>query len=228
MNMQTHRLSVWSGVVFMVLFSVGWVALARFLPPPSPNLGGTEIADFYRNNLFMIRLGLVLAQASLVFYLFWVVAIASQLKRIEGNSAIMADAQLLGGVGGCVAILIACLIWGTVSFRPERPPELTLLLNDLGWIIFTTTFAPFMTQDFAIAWAIFSDKSATPIYPRWLGYFNIWTPLLFIPAGLILFFKTGPFAWTGILAFWIPLVIFFIWVIVMTIMTLKAVNSPQR
>lgn len=224
MNIQTHRLSVWSGVVFMVLFSLGFVAISRFLPPPSPNLTGGEVAAFYRDNLFMIRLGLVLSQAALVFYLFWVAAIASQLKRIEGSSAILADAQLLGGLGGCVAILIACLVWATVSFRPDRSPDLLLLLNDLGWIIFTTTFAPFMTQDFAIAAAIFADKSKTPLYPRWVGYFNIWTPLLFVPAGLILFFKTGPFAWNGILAFWIPLIIFFIWMIVMTIMTLRAIN----
>lgn len=224
MNIQTHRLSVWSGVVFMALFVVGWVVLARFLPPPSPNLTGVEIADFYRNNLFMIRLGLVLSQAALVFYLFWVTAISSQLKRIEGTSPILADAQMLGGLGGCAVILIACIVWGAVSFRPDRPPELTLMLNDFGWLMFTTTFAPFMTQDFAIAWAIFSDQSAKPVYPRWVAYFNIWTPLLFVPAGLILFFKTGPFAWNGILAFWIPLTIFFIWMIVMTVMTLKAMN----
>ncbi len=208
----------------MVLFSIGWVALARFLPPPSPNLTGLEIAGFYRDNLFMIRLGLVLSQASLVFYLFWVVAISSQLKRIEGSSPILADAQLLGGLGGCTVILIACIVWGAVSFRPDRAPDLTLMLNDFGWLLFTTTFAPFMTQDFAIAWAIFSDKSPSPLFPRWVAYFNIWTPLLFIPAGLILFFKTGPFAWNGILAFWIPLVIFFTWMIVMTVMTLRAMN----
>lgn len=208
----------------MALFTVGWVAIARFLPPPSPNLTGIEVADFYRSNLFTIRLGLVLAQASLVFYLFWVASISSQLKRIEGASPVLAETQLIAGAGGCAAILIACLVWGVVSFRPDRPPELTLMMNDLGWIIFTTTFAPFMTQDFAIAGAIFSDKSAKPLFPRWVAYFNIWTPLLFVPAGLILFFKTGPFAWNGILAFWIPLVIFFIWMIVMTVMTLKAMN----
>jgi hypothetical protein len=224
MNMSSHRLCAWSGVAFMVLFSIGWVAIARFLPPPSPSLTGGEVADFYRSNLFTIRLGLVLSQASLVFYLFWVASISSQLKRIEGVSPILSETQLIGGAGGCAAILIACLVWGAVSFRPDRPPELTLMLNDFGWIVFTTTFAPFMTQDFAIAWAIFADKSKTPLYPRWVGYFNIWTPLLFVPAGLILFFKTGPFAWNGILAFWIPLTIFFIWMIVMTVMTLKAMS----
>jgi hypothetical protein len=39
--------------------------------------------------LFTIRLGPVMSQASLVFYLFWVASISSPLKRIEGALYLM-------------------------------------------------------------------------------------------------------------------------------------------
>jgi hypothetical protein len=42
---------------------------------------------------------------------------------------------------------------------------------------------------------------------------------------LIPFFKHGPFAWNGVLGFWVVATDFFIWVFVMYFTTLKAVNA---
>ncbi len=53
--------------------------------------------------------------------------------------------------------------------------------------------------------------------PRWLGYLNLWVAMLIIPAGLVLFFKHGPFAWNGVVGLYIPLVAFAIWILSMTI-----------
>jgi hypothetical protein len=36
--------------------------------------------------------------------------------------------------------------------------------------------------------------------------------LLIMPAGTVLFFKTGPFAWNGVAGLYIPLVGFVIWI----------------
>jgi uncharacterized membrane protein YraQ (UPF0718 family) len=48
-----------------------------------------------------------------------------------------------------------------------------------------------------------ADKRPDPTYPRWFGYLNLWCGTLFVPAGLIFFFKDGPFSWNGILAWWV-------------------------
>jgi hypothetical protein len=39
------------------------------------------------------------------------------------------------------------------------------------------------------------------------------TFLLFLPDQLLFFFKTGPFAWNGVLGFWVPLSVFCGWFI---------------
>ena len=61
--------------------------------------------------------------------------------------------------------------------------------------------------------------------PRWLAYFNLWVAFLFVPGGLILFFKTGPFAWNGVFTFWLPLSIFSLWFIVMFVALRKSIAN---
>ena len=38
--------------------------------------------------------------------------------------------------------------------------------------------------------------------PRWLGWFNLWAQIIYLPGILIPYFKSGPLAWNGLLAFW--------------------------
>jgi hypothetical protein len=61
------------------------------------------------------------------------------------------------------------------------------------------------------------------VFPRWLGYFNIWCALTFLPAALIYFFKNGAFAWNGVFCFWLPLTVFTTWFAVMFVMTRRAI-----
>lgn len=213
-------------MVFLILFALGWGLIARFVPPPSPTFGAAEIADFYRQNTQMIRLGMVITQISCIFLPPWVAVLSVQMKRIEGSSPVLAYTQLICGLAAMLVILGSALIWGTVAFRPERAPDLLLLINDVGWLIFTMTFAPFSTQGIAVALAIFSDMGPVPVFPRWLAYFNLWTATIFVPTGLILFFKSGPFAWNGLIGFWVPVGVFGVWFVMMTIYMLKALKPP--
>jgi len=47
--------------------------------------------------------------------------------------------------------------------------------------------------------------------------------VLFVPGGLLTFFKTGPFAWNGIFVWWVPFLVFFSWYLVMFVMLRKAI-----
>jgi hypothetical protein len=69
----------------------------------------------------------------------------------------------------------------------------------------------------AVAAAILIDRRDEPVLPHWLGYLSLWVALLIIPAGLVLFFKQGPFAWTGIIGLYTPLTGFVVWIFSLTI-----------
>ncbi|MGB8390637.1 MAG: hypothetical protein WCE76_23335, partial [Mycobacterium sp.] len=70
--------------------------------------------------------------------------------------------------------------------------------------------------------AILSDVTPEPIFPRWSGYLSIFVALVQIPPVMLVFFKTGPFAWDGLISWWLPAIDFFGWIVVMMVLTATA------
>ncbi|MGH8595934.1 MAG: hypothetical protein ACREXT_04670 [Gammaproteobacteria bacterium] len=228
MNTRNQLLCAWSGIAFTIAFMVGFWIVAGFVPPPTPTATATEIAAMYQNNTWQIRTGLLLMMAASGLMSPFLAVISIQMKRMEGSPHILTYTQLSSGTVGVLFLIIPCLIWTTAAFRPERDPEMILLLNDFGWILFLLPFTSFVVQNFAIGLAILGDKNAEPVFPRWVGFFTFWVAILFLPGGLLTFFKTGPFAWHGLFAFWIPLNIFFAWYIVMVVYLRRGIIAQAQ
>lgn len=227
MNNTNHKLCIYSGVVFLILFALGWVVIGGLLPPIEPTASATEVATFYQTDTWKIKLGLILAALSVAFYFPWVTALSIHLRRIEGNTPHMAWTQLASGCMGAIIIYLALFFWLAATYRPDRDPQITYLINDLGWLIFTTTVAPFLIQFIALGLGLLNDKSAKPVLPHWLGFYCLVSGSLFLPAAFIFFFKTGPFAWDGLITFWLPVTDFFVWMVVMTVYMLKVANRAE-
>lgn len=226
MNQKTQLMCTWSGLTFAAMFAGGWFLIAHFVPPHLPAATADEIARLYAANTSQIRLGLMFCMFATGFYAPWVAILYVILKRIEGDEApLMAITQLVSGTVGYVVFCLPAMIWITVSFRPERDPQLLLLLNDLGWLILTMVVSPFIMQNLAIGVAVLQDRTAQALMPRWVGYFNIWAAIIYVPAGLIPFFKSGPFAWNGFIAFWLPASTFFCTIIVLTHFCRKSIRN---
>ena len=69
---------------------------------------------------------------------------------------------------------------------------------------------------------IHEDGSRTVLWPRRRGW---WVALLISPAGIIVFFKHGPFAWNGLFGFFVPLAAFAAWIAVMVVLLLRAIDQ---
>jgi hypothetical protein len=74
---------------------------------------------------------------------------------------------------------------------------------------------------------ILQDRRTVPVFPRWSGYYCLWTALLVTPGSLVPFFKAGPFAWDGIMSWWVPVAVLALWFFVMTPVLLRAVSVPD-
>ena len=59
---------------------------------------------------------------------------------------------------------------------------------------------------------------------RWAGYLNLWVILLSLPGGVQVFFKDGPFAYNGLLACYFVVRVFFVWLVVMTMLGFRATD----
>ena len=223
-----QRLCANSGYLIILLFALAFWPTSQFIPVPAPSLTPVQVAAFYQQHANGIRFGMLLMSISGGLVAPFVAVISIQLKRIEGASPVLAYTQLSAGSIGALFFIIPSLIFGCAAYRPERPPELTSLLNDLGWFFMVMPVAAAFIQNLAIAFAILGDKHARPVFPRWVAFLNIWVALLFAPGGLITFFKSGPFAWNGMLAFYVAGAVFAAWFAVMVIMLRKAIDEQER
>lgn len=224
MNRTHQLLCAWAGPAFTLLFGVGFWLFADFLPPHRPAQDAAAVAALFHENAAMIRLGTLLVMTGAGLSLAFVAVLSSQIRRIETGTPVLTYVQLLGGCAATMLLLLPTLLWTVAAFRPERAPEITQLVNDTAWLMTVMPFPPACVQLTAIALAILGDRSATPLLPRWAGFLNLWVAVLFLPGGLASFFKTGPFAWNGLFAFWVAAFAFFAWIIVMSALVLRAIR----
>lgn len=226
MNVQTQRLCAYSGVISMMMFFIGMVVMT-FMPPLSPALDVGQVAAIYRDHATAIRAGAVLIIVSSMFAIPFYAVISVQLRRIEGRARpVLSYTQMIAGAANIQFFILPGLLFAVASYRPERMPEITHALNDLAWIITILPWPITCIQALACGFAIlrYSEPS---LFPRWVGFFNLWVAVLFVPGSLIPFFKAGPFAWNGLLAFWIPATMFGFWFIIMQLAILKAIAHEE-
>lgn len=224
---KNQRLCIWSGIVGINVFFVGFV-IAHFMPIPSPSLTQEVVVATFQQNATAIRIGMIFMLASCMFFPPFVAVVSVHLKRIEGSTPITTYTQLSAATVGVLFIAIPAVCFLVTAYRPDRPPELTYLMYDFSWIMTVVVWPPAFIQNVSIGVAILSDRSTQPVFPRWVGFFQFWIALLFVPASLLAFFKSGAFAWSGIFGFYIPGVAFGSWYIVMSIMMFKAIRKQEQ
>ncbi|MET8431162.1 hypothetical protein [Nocardia sp. NPDC004860] len=212
--------------VGMVVFAIG-LAIAGYIPPPPADDTPQQIAQFYQHHTVLIRFGLLLALTGFGVWGPLVAVITRQMLRIKPRQTTLAYIQLGGGIAAWQFLLVPMLALTAAAFRPDRDPQITQALHDLGWIMLFMPFTPFVVQSVAIAIAALTDTGTAPVFPRWVGYFNLMECLLFLPVGLLTFFKAGPFAYHGVLVFWVPFVIFGAWLVVMAWASYRAVLDEE-
>ena len=225
MSKRNHFLVFWGAVFGCIVTFIGFIVLAGFVPPSSPNSSVADVISLYENNLFGIRSGMVLMLLGVSFLLPFISLISSHMHRMEGANPILAPTQLICGTVALLALFIPPIIWSIAAFRLDRDPQITMMLHDAGWIFLVFPAAPAIVQNLSIGLAVLSDGGSPPIFPRWIGFLNFWIAFLFIPAGLIVYFKTGAFAWNGILAFWVPFTAFSIWLTILLLFMYKSIQA---
>ncbi len=220
-----------TGFVFAFLWPFAAIVVARlqYIPPPSAADPANEVVAQYLAHTTGIRAATVIFIFSSIFYTTWSVAIIQMVRRRERQWPILFNIMLVAVACEVVVVMFIGFFFGAAAWRPgETTPQVTQALNDLGWLGVLFTGAPFALFQIALAITTLLDTSPHPVYPRWSGYFNLFVSFFMCEASLLLFFKTGPFSQNGVLVFWVPMIVFFSWIVVFTVLTLRAIDAETR
>ncbi|KAK9777146.1 putative Integral membrane protein [Seiridium cardinale] len=188
-----------SGIFFILGF-----AIADFIPPPHPSWDAQTIAQcYYMDHITRIRAGGAILMISGGFYLPFSACISNQIRRIPGVPYIIHQVQLASASAGVWTFMLPGIVLCIASFRPDRPAEITQMLNEFFWIVALMPWPTFMVQNFAFVYAIILDTRTRPLFPKWLIPVNIVMPILFAFATGVHTVKHGALAWNGVVTFWL-------------------------
>ena len=202
-NIKTQLISLWTVPVFGVVYVIAFIAFPGFLPPMSPNLTADQVATFYREHTSAVQFSMVTYDLLGVMLIPFFMVIVVQMKRMATQSHVFAYCYLTAVVSGATIFALANIFYLVAAFRPDRNPELTMLLNDMAWITFIAPVGMIVGQNLLLGLAIYFDRGPHAVFPRWVGYFSIATAVAIAPAALAAIVKTGPFAWDGLVSFWL-------------------------
>jgi len=220
------RIFVGTGLVLVLMTIVGFGWLMHMVPPPSPADSKQATLAWVAEHQTSILIGAALVTFFWSFWVTWAAPLLLYIRRME-RVPLLTFACLANVGGGAAVITTIAVAWTVMAFRAEDP-AIVQAFNDLGFFLFLYTWPPFGIFMVIIAVAIWRDINATPIFPRWVAYYNVYAALGMAPASFMGLFKTGPLAYNGVLAFWVVAIDFFVWMVVMSIVVLKAVARDQQ
>jgi len=234
--LKTNLFGAWCGVAYCVLLLVGWWFIGGFFPLHRPSAGAQEIAAFFRGDIVRIRLGMVVVMWGSAIFIPFTASLADYVSKVEGRSGPLTKITTMAGYANAMLTFYPPLLWIANTWRSkERSDELIYLVNDIAWLQFIGGLALIMPMFVTVAVTAFNDKSVNPTFPRWVAFASIMTFILFLPDQMLFFFKTGPFAWNGLFAFWVPLTIFCGWFVMLAFLMRRSIlaelgrhGAPRR
>lgn len=225
------KFCAYTGFAFAAIWPFAAIVIAncQYILPPSAADSAVKVVSDYLANTTRIRAATVIFIFSSALYATWSVSVMQLMRRREKRWPVLFNIMMVSVACEVVVVMLIGFFFGAAAWRPgETAPEVTQALNDLGWLGVLFTGAPFALFQLALAASIFMDSRRPAVFPRWVAYYNIFTSFFMFEACLLLFFKTGPFSQNGVLVFYIPMIVFFVWVVVMSVLTIRAIDAEEK
>jgi hypothetical protein len=219
-----HRLTLsgYMGALGMTLMFIGLWPLWNMLPPTNAVLTADQMAAFVGEHRTHILVGSMVISFAVPLIYWFTGGLTAIFRKMEGECSPLTDAFMMVVIMGYATLYCTLVFLIAAAYRPELSPEIVRTLTDIAlvWLVFPGGLG--IVQFVIAGIIILGDKTTPIIFPRWLGYLSIWVGVLSAPSCFVALFKTGPFAWNGILAFWLPVATFGIAMTLYLIYMLKA------
>ena len=213
MNARLLNVCTWGGPAALLVTLAGWLVAGMLPLPMGPSASTGDVTSFFVDEPHRVMFGFVLSSIGVVLMLPMLALVSMHMLRMEGRLPVLAFTQLAAAATTILINMFPQLIFAIAAFRTDRDPGDIVMLNDVAWLLLFTGIMPFIVQNLAIGVAVLNDPSH--VFPRWVGFLNLWVAFAFLPDVLAYFFKTGPFAWNGVMVFWLALTAYSVFLVAM-------------
>ena len=193
-------------IAFYNVFTIAFFVLSRTQPPPKAWWPLAHIAQWFQWRHDGILLGFALIFLIAAFSLTATALIAYSMRRMSVSPVFAYSYLIIYSLAGIPGMLLTCIALVAGAFRPDRDPRLLGLLYDMGFLSFSGTMGIFLIGSLIWGVAILLDNNR--VLPKWFGYLNLCNALTEVVVAPCCMFKIGPFAWDGVIAFYINMVVF--------------------
>jgi hypothetical protein len=174
------------GTLFTVFTVIGWLGMAQGLFPVPANLTPEATAAYFAEHSLDMRTGCLLYIIGAGLFGLWIAQLGMMLAPIEGPRPVLTVAGVTAGNG-------------------------VVALNDAAWHGFLLTWPALSVQMISTGVITRLDGRTDRLVPRWLSTFSIVCGVGIAMASGPAWAKSGPFAWNGALAYYVPMLMWGAW-----------------
>jgi hypothetical protein len=157
------------------------------------------------------------------------IAFGIMLAKIEGRWPLWSITTAVCGVFISLIVFFNACAWIVAAYRPETGADVIQAWSDWAWFAFLLGWIYLAIEMIASGVVELLDDRPEPMIPRWLTWLTFaGAATLFFAAGPA-FFKSGPFAYHGLLAFYLPVIIWGAYLVLTTFYMMKELKrAPDR
>ena len=215
----------WTTVVFYQIFGLVFFVITRTQPPPPPAWDAVRIVQWFNDNHNGLLIGF-----GMMFLVTGMVApanalIAYSMRRMSISPAFGYAYLVMYALSAVPGMLLLCVALSVGAMRPDRDPELIAWIYDFAFLSFAGTMGVFLIGSLIWMLAILLDKNR--VFPKWFGYLNLCNALTEVVVSPAWLFHRGVFAWNGLIAWWIDMVVFVTYTAVFIILLRRMIQRED-
>jgi len=215
----------WTTVMFYQVFGLVFFVITRAQPPPPPGWNAVRIAQWFNDNhtgllvgfAIMFLIGAMAAPANAL--------IAYSMRRMSVSPAFGYAYLVMYALSAVPGMLLMCIALSVGAMRPDRDPQLISWIYDFAFLSFIGTMGIFLLGSLVWMTAILIDKNR--VFPKWFGYLNLCNALTEVVVAPAWLFHRGVFAWNGLIAWWVNMVVFVTYTAVFIVLLRKLIQRED-
>jgi hypothetical protein len=206
---QIQRWACWCAPIFTLLVLIGWFGMAQGAAPVPADWSAADTQAWFVAHQTMTAIGCTIFLVATIFLCFWICQLSVMLVPLEGGAPVLSMSQAAGGISVVALVVLSCCLWIGAGYRAHASPDIAVLYNDASWFGFLLGWVMLAVQMLATGLAGLAARGS------WLPRSWSWLTL----AGLIplamangpAFVTSGPFAFHGVLGYYVPMIVWGIW-----------------